>query len=161
MSDVIDQSDTTPPNENPFGFLLRFADFGGPDIPTHVSNVIRNLLIALELHCSNKYSDSIDRLEIIVEVDGKIAQWGLDGFRRVKLYKSKRFISGTVNISAKAWSDLSQMELAMRLINTTSDLAIAFIERLASRNIEIRGDELMNDISGARGTFFNLMDQGV
>ena len=83
---------------------------GGPETRV-VCQAKVPLAQALERTVTSSHSQAVSQYALVLRVDGSLQSYGEEGLARLRLYKSRGFVTVDIQIPEQAWKPLSAQEL--------------------------------------------------
>ena len=86
------------------------AQGGGPETEG-VCKAKIPLYHALTKHVTSTHCDAIDEYSLIIRVDGSLQTFGEEGFTRLRIAKTSRYITLDIQIPMNVWQTMSECQL--------------------------------------------------
>jgi hypothetical protein len=131
------------------------CDCGGPEAKAFCELKI-SLFHSLSKYVASTHCSEIDEYALVLRVDGQYAKFGPEGVYRVRLSKSKRYISADIQIPQEIWQPMNEYQMKMYLAQQIKSAVLKCVSRLQKEKYQVEEDKLKNQIESSISNYLNL-----
>lgn len=129
---------------------------GGPE-PCLIPSSKVSLCKALAKHVTSTHCAEIDEYALVLRVDGTLDKFGEEGLARLKLAKTRRYITVDIQIPEKIWQPMSKDTTANYLAKVIQSAIAACTMRLIKEKYSVDVETLTQEVSAGINEYLALM----
>lgn len=109
----------------------------------------------LREHCRGDYSEAIKEFAFVLRIDGKISQWQKIGCDYLRVSPKRGCATVDIFMPMDVWEDHRSSQIPSFLRHYIEEGFMQIMERVASKKIAIKTEELYSDFGRAMAAFWN------
>ena len=133
--------------------IVLSLDSGSSQAGKRFSPLYRGLNAILASRCSAPYSSSTELFAFLLCVSGEIADFGFEGYERLRRWKKDNSITLDIGIPEAHWKEVSDQDLRAYLMGRVEEALDLVVQKLEQAGEAVRVEELRQDIARVRGEF--------
>ncbi|GAB1406110.1 hypothetical protein MASR1M8_00290 [Thermomonas brevis] len=124
------------------------CEAGGPEarLPCELKVALYQ---ALAKHVISTHCASIDEYALVLRIDGSLAKYGQEGVHRVRLLKSRRYMSADIHVPELRWKQATHEHLKAYLCDQIRAALEACVQRLQKDRIAVAEIPFFSQVDAA------------